>query len=464
MKCIYFLLFLLLATTTQAQNCNCSENFNFMVLRIKKNYVGYPDKITKENQKQFYAFTDSLLQVARKTEINKCLSLCKEWLDFFKDQHMTVAFNEENPKNAITELFAKDEKTTWNEEKLKNYLEKHKNQVDSIEGIWSNLAESRKYGIIRDSLKKDSFIGFIIKGDGVFWMPQQIKFKIIKTNKNYKFTSFLAKDHSNFPSKIFLTKDTVEFTGMGKLYKNDLPKNASEDDSNPKFKKLDNKTALLIIPSFNIIYRKKTDSLMIKNASVLKKVNHFIIDLRNNSGGSVLAFEKILPYLYTNPIQTQGGQVLATNDNIKDGFEKISPELPEDLQKYFRENLIKLKAHQGELFLLYPSTTIKYPFILKNPSRVSILMNEESGSSTEIFILQAKQSTKVRTYGTNSAGAVNYVERVTTKMPCQFFTLIYPPTRSLRADIKGIDPFIKPDVEIPKNIRNWVEFVRNYKP
>jgi len=463
MKYLLSLFLLLAVIKAKAQNCNCGDNFSFMVERIKKNYVGYPDKITKENRKQFEVFTDSLQQIANKTESNKCISLCNEWLNFFKDQHMILAFNEENPKNAIMEFFIKEEKTTWDEDKLKTYLAKHKNQTDSIEGIWSNSTNSRKYGIVRDSSKKDNFIGFIIKGDGVLWVPQQIKFKIIKTNKNYRFTSFLAKDHSNYPSKISLIRDTVEFTGLGKLYKNDVPKNMSYDVSSPKFKKLDDKTCLLTIPSFNIMYRKKTDSLMITSASILEKANHLIIDLRNNTGGSVSAFEKILPYLYTNPIQTDGGQVLATDDNIKDGFEEISSELPEDIQKYFRDNLVKLKAHRGELYLLYPSRKIKYPAILKNPSRVSIIMNEESGSAAEIFILQAKQSTKVQVYGSNSAGAVNYVERVTTKMPCPFFTLIYPPTRSLRANIKGITPFIKPDVEISKDIKDWVKFVRDYK-
>jgi len=463
-KNIFYLLLLFPFYNLQAQNCNCGDNFSFMVQHIKKNYVGFNDKVIKHNQQQFDHLTDSIQKVAKNTGINKCISLCKEWLDFFKDRHMTMTFNAALPKDSILYFFSKEEKTRWTETNLKSYLNNHKNAIDGIEGIWSHESSNFKYGIIRDSLIHDEFIGFVVKADGVFWIPQQIKFKIKKTNQTYNFKYFLARDHSNYPAKISLQKDTIDLKELGRFYKNTPPEYKFQlAIHNPKFEKLDNKTSVLTIPSFDIALRQETDSLMLKNASVLENTEHLIIDLRNNRGGAIGAFEKILPYLYTNPILTEGAEVLATDDNIKDGFEEIPTDIPEDVQNTFKKDLVKLKAHRGEMYLLYPVDTIRYATILKKPSRVSVLMNKASSSSAELFALQAKQSTKVKLYGSNSAGSINYVERVETQMPCNFFTLIYPPTRLLRADKDKANEGINPDVSISADVTNWIDFVKKYK-
>ncbi|MBT2563565.1 hypothetical protein J7E50_04450 [Pedobacter sp. ISL-68] len=464
MKIIYLLLCLFLSINCGAQVCNCSDNFEFMVQRIKKNYVGYNDKVNKLNQKQFEHFTDSLQKIANKTESNKCISLCREWLDFFKDKHMTVLFNANQPKDSIIHFFSKEAKTNWTEDKLKSYLNNPKRSVDNIEGIWNHESNIFKLGIVRDSLIHNEFIGFVIKADGIFWSPQQIKFKVKKINQAYNFTYFLARDHSDYLAKMDLLKDTINLNELGKFYKNTPPEHRSQlGINNPKFKNLDDKTSLLTIPSFSIELKKETDSLMIKNASVLQNTEHLIIDVRNNAGGAASAFGEILPYLYTNPILTEEAQVLATDDNIKDGYERIINLTSGDIKESYIKKVANLKAHRGEMYLLYRADTIKYNSILKNPQRVSILMNKKSVSSAELFILQAKQSKKVKLYGTNSSGSINYLERVETQMPCNFFTLVYPPARLLIANKEKANIGIKPDVEIPANVKDWIKFVKDYK-
>jgi hypothetical protein len=433
-----------------------------MVQHIKKNYVGYADKINQKTQKRFEYLTDSLQKVAHNTGSNKCITVCREWLSFFKDGHMNISFNESSPKDEIRDFFSKEEKTIWDEEKLKSYLAIHKGLTDSIEGVWSNLSNTTKLGIVRDSLNHNEFIGFMIKYNTAMWALQQVKFRAKKTKGVYTFTSFLARDHSPYPARVSLNRDTMDLKEIGKFYKNDLPKNTSYSLLNPKFEKLDDKTCLLTIPSFHIEYKKETDSLILKNASILENTDHLIIDLRNNRGGAD-EFDKILPYLYTNPIQTVGARVLATDANIKDGYEKILASTSEDAKEGIAKSIIQLKAHIGELYLLYPTDTLKYDTVYKKPSRVSVLINEASASASELFVLQAKQSKKVKVYGKTSSGSLNYVGRVTTQMPCNFFSLLYPPTRLLRANSDGTDPGIKPDVEISMDVTDWIDFVKKYK-
>ncbi len=125
-------------TCVKAQNCNCGDNFTFLTKKIAKNYVGYRDKVTPKNQLQFQKFTDSIQQVANRSNRYKCLSLCREWLDFFKDKHMNfgMAFDKLNPDSVRT-FFANGEKTNWADSSFKSYLIQTKLKLDSIEGIWS---------------------------------------------------------------------------------------------------------------------------------------------------------------------------------------------------------------------------------------------------------------------------------------------------------------------------------------
>lgn len=435
-----------------------------MVKHIKENYVGFKDKVGESNRKQFEVFTDSLQKVASKTRESNCISLCKEWLNFFRDKHMAISFNSNQPKDSISYFFSMEEKSNWSESKLISYLADRNIKRDSVEGIWNNTTNTNKFGVVRDSLKQNEFIGFMIKADGIFWIPQQIKFRIKKNEGTYKFTSFFARDHSDYPARISLSSDTMDLKELGKFYRNFLPKqDLSNNQYKPNFKKLDNNTSLLAIPSFVIELKKETDDLIAMNDSTLKNTKHLIIDLRNNSGGAADAFEKILPYLYTNPILTEGAQVLATDDNIKDGYERIFNLVSGKTKESYRKKVLELKAHRNQLYLLYPTDTIKLDKTLSNPSRISILMNKESASSAELFLLQAKQSKKVKLFGTRSSGSINYLERVETQMPCKYFTLIYPPARLLRAEKEKANIGIQPDVHIPVDAKDWIQFVKEYK-
>lgn len=452
----------------QAQNCNCGENFRYLINRITKNYVGFTDKVTPKNQQQFQKFTDSLQKIADQSNAYKCLSISREWLDFFKDKHITfgIVFNEISP-DSIRRFFANEEKTSWTETAFKTYLEQNKEKLDSIEGIWS--VGIYEIGVVKD-VKPNQFLGFILKADSVRWMPQQIKFRLAKKGNQYQTVFYAGGDHSEQHPILLKTGDVLDFGFFGKWIK--APKPAptvvpvKEIDLSPKFRVLDNETALFEMPSFGKMdYVAPTAALIKKNESILKNTKHLIIDLRNNSGGSVLVYEKLMPYIYTNPILQEGGYVLATPDNIKDsGYAKEYPEVSDSIRNVFKKYLTELKAHEGELYKLYPIDTIKFKTVYKNPERVSFLVNGGTGSAAELFLLEAKQSKKVKLYGQNSGGAIDYTEFVKVGMPCTYFTLYYPTCKSLRLPDYPLDNIgIKPDVAIPADVTDWIDFVKKYK-
>lgn len=466
-KLVICLMLLLPIFGLQAQNCNCGENFRYLTNRITKNYVGFTDKVTPKNQQQFQKFTDSLQKIADQSNAYKCLSISREWLDFFKDKHISFGmdFSKLNP-DSVRAFFTNEVNTTWTENTFKSYLQQNKSTLDSIEGIWS-------YGIYEIGIVKDAvpnqFTGFILKADSVRWMPQQIKFRLAKKDNQYKTIFFAGGDHSEQHPILLKTGDVLDFGIFGKWRRGEKKSKTSSpvkyvaQDLMSSFKVLNSRTSLLILPSFDPKYKLRIDSLITSNKKNLSSTEHLIIDVRDNSGGSTYCFEKLIPYLYTNPIHVDGGVVLATEDNIRDAYEKDYPYATTTSKRTMRRNNKKLRAHIGELYQLYNGRTIKRSRILKNPSRISILTNGSTASSAEFFILRAEQSKKVTLFGKNTSGCVDYGEVVIIQLPCHVFTLVYPAAKSFHALKRPLDNIgIAPNVNIPESEKDWVEYVMKY--
>ncbi|MBO9676396.1 MAG: hypothetical protein J7577_23345 [Sphingobacteriaceae bacterium] len=455
--------------SSKAQDCNCGDNFKFVVERIKKNYPGYSDKVNISDKSKFERFTDSLQSEANKAPKFQCLPVLRTWLSFFKDKHIGITYDDSSySKEQIRSYYASDEKTVWTDSLFASYLSKNRSSLDSLEGIWKDNTGVYQIGIVKENT--NDFIGFIIKADGVRWMPGQVKLRIVKKDNQYFLKYFRALDHSQNQLSLNKTKDTLTL-GDGvvtsKWYKHSVAASPSnnrtlDSDSGPKFKILDDKTYVFEMPSFaSPDYVNVMDSIIKKNSGEIDKRDHLIIDLRKNYGGTVLVYDKLIPYLYTNPILTEGARVLATEENIRDYYSKIPSNASESRKKVLERNLSILKSHIGELYPLYPVDTVRMAEVRSYPKFVSLIIDKNTASAAELFILKAKQSSKVKLYGTNSSGAIDYLEVVRTKLPCGFYSLGYPACKSLRLPGYPLDNVgIKPDIEIPAGISDWIEFVK----
>jgi len=96
------------------------------------------------------------------------------------------------------------------------------------------------------------------------------------------------------------------------------------------------------------------------------------------------------------------------------------------------------------------------------PKNVGILINERCASATEQFLFEAKQSKKVKLFGTSTMGASDISNLYSVESPCKEFKLWYCLTRSLRIPGMAIDDTgLQPDFYLDKTISQykWVEFV-----
>lgn len=473
MKKIFILTLILFPFLSKAQNCNCSENFRFLVEKIKNNYVGYKDKITASNQTRFDVFTDSLQKIANSAEKSACLDLCVDWLAFFEDKHLSISFTPDGAtKDEISDFFKTAEKTYWNEVDLNSYLSRNKKKLDKIEGYWTYGLNNYKIGIVKDTTNdKNEFIGFIVNTTNSNWGKQQVKMRIKKIRDNYQCVYFRNIDHSKRFPRILINENTMDLGLFGKWYKSQFMEKREEairstaSDIFPSFTILDKETNLLVLPSFNIRYKEKVDSVIKQNKDLLGNSKHLIIDIRSNQGGTTTTYEGLLPYIYTNPIYTTAASILATTDNINGLYHPDIPGLSEVTRKKFEENVRKMNEHKNEFYLLYPPDTIQLAHVLKNPQRISILINGESASAAEIMILNYRQSKKVTLFGQNSSGAIDYVDVLRLKVPCSYFSILYPAVRYNSVDTHPLNNSgIAPDVIIPDSVQDWVEYVRTYKP
>lgn len=99
-----------------------------------------------------------------------------------------------------------------------------------------------------------------------------------------------------------------------------------------------------------------------------------------------------------------------------------------------------------------------YPY----PQNVGIIINEHNGSTAEQFLLEAKQSKKVKLFGVTTFGVLDISNMYFVESPCKQFKLAYSLSRSFRIpgftiDSKGIQPDFYIDKSIPDY--EWTDYV-----
>ncbi|RZK09867.1 MAG: hypothetical protein EOO43_20860, partial [Flavobacterium sp.] len=227
-------------------------------------------------------------------------------------------------------------------------------------------------------------------------------------------------------------------------------------DANVKFAhKLINKHIYYLgIPGFSM-NEKGFDSLIVNEIipQLSKdKIENLIIDLRNNVGGNS-SFLSLLRLLYDKPFAVPGDYVFATPQTIARYKTSSNP--------IHKSMLPKLISNVGG-FAQRDSLKLSLKQTYQYPKTVSILVNENSASSTEYFLLLAKHSAKVKIFGRHTAGTLDYIELLEPeKLSCEGYSYMRPTVKSFFTDNNPIDnKGILPNVDLSKYPdHKWVEVV-----
>jgi C-terminal processing protease CtpA/Prc len=240
--------------------------------------------------------------------------------------------------------------------------------------------------------------------------------------------------------------------------------NNIRSDDRPFVRDYDSTTVYLRIPTFDSRYKKAIDSSIHTNSELIYTRKNLIIDIRDNGGGDDASFDEILPIFYTNPIRNVSVARLSTPNNNKIWQDYISrKDLSESNRAIYTGYLAKLNANPGKFVVLRDSVyTAHFGKVTQFPQNVAIIINEKNGSTAEQFLLAARQSKKVKLFGTTTMGELDISNMYSITSPDGKYTLWYCISKSLRIpeytiDNKGISPDFFLDKSIPKN--EWLPYV-----
>jgi C-terminal processing protease CtpA/Prc len=240
-------------------------------------------------------------------------------------------------------------------------------------------------------------------------------------------------------------------------------------DSEPKLIELNSNTLYFRIPSFNGKFKEEIDSILKENNSKLLSYPSLIIDIRNNGGGSDWSYKEIIPYLYTNPIREVGVKFYSTKLNNQRMLEIINnPDYHADekTKEWAKKVYEKLEKNIGEFVFPEDDTNgyiseNKLDSIFEFPRNVGIIINNKNASTSEQFLLEAKQSKKVKLFGETTMGVLDISNMNNVLTPSKKFKLWYSLSKSMRLPKMPVDnKGIMPDYYIDESFKeiDWIHF------
>lgn len=456
------------------QDCDCLSNFDWLKETFEENDAGFAYSIETKGITAYQLHNDKFRNEIREiSSPSECYQKLYQWLRFFRSGHIGITpLNQQDNNSAPIDVGSiKEQFKDW--EKINVELEQFKtnltsNNPNNIEGIW--VSEPYEIGIKKSG---NEYLGFIIKADGVYWSKGQIKLRI----KDDGSATYYMRDHSaqEFDNYQLLGSNILEI-GFITLERK-FPKYKTDENieryfrsinaQSPFFESINEKINLLRIPSFWGEVKPNIDSLIQVYKEEILTTPNLIIDVRNNGGGDDRSYYELLPIIYTDTIRTVGVEFLSTplnNQRMNDFANNSDYKFEESEVKEFKKYYSILSKNIGKFVNLDTALidVIHYDTIYPYPKNVAIIINEGNASTTEQFLLAAKQSQKVKLFGTRTFGSLDVSNMNFVKSPCNEFELGYCLSKSYRIPEMAIDEVgIQPDYYINKTVPKykWIHFV-----
>lgn len=461
------------------QSCDCNTEYQWLKKTFEENDAGFAHSVSAKGI-QAYQIHNKLIEEQLKTISEKpaCTALLNSWLSFFRKGHYAIipmdvpdSSNQNEAATNSEEPARPWEKINIDHTEFTKYLESKSHQ--DYEGLW--ISDPYTIGI----KKTDTcYTGFIVASGNNNWSKGDVKLKIFKEGEKEHGIYFLGDKSATHFNNIEMYDDNNLQLGRF-IFRRLNPKTISTPEiaqfskimgsTDPYIETIDASTILLRIPSFETSMKKMIDSVIIHNKQLITSTEYLIIEIRNNGGGSDNSYAEVLPLLYTNPIRTINTEFRSTklnNQRMLDFINDPKYGFDEEDKKWAQKSYEQLEKHLGEFVNLDTSmvdikkldTTYNYP------RQVGIVINGGNGSTAEQFILAAKQSKKVKLFGTTTFGALDISNLYNVFSPTKEYQLFYALSRSLRIpDFVIDDRGLQPDYFIDSTIKpyQWIDYVKN---
>ena len=446
------------------QTCNCSEEFKWLKQTIETNDAGYQMTIQEKGLDHYQYHNQQIATQAQSIKtLDACTTVLKNWLAFFRKGHLYLNTQSTDSNHLKMPLLSVTD--------LKESVDNNQNLF--IDGIW-------EHGELTIAIKEDaankSISGVVLDSKNSYWKKGDLKFI---TDFDFTQGTFYTGDEKRRATTLevlnYVSKNIIQFNQH--YFKRSYPQYEISDEEltffnamttkTPLFKTLDSTTNYLRIPSFAYSQKKAIKALIDLHKSALLSKNVLIIDLRGNGGGSDESFIPLIELLYTNPYTIQGIEHYATNQNNKNLENRLDiSNMTEEDQTWYRNKLNEAQHKTGTFMDVhgrkFSTNSLEQPH--KQPKHIAIIVDAFCASSTEQFLLIAKQSLKTKIFGTPTDGALDISNLVEVIAPSNHYRLLYGSSKTMRLPNYKIDDIgIQPDFYMHTYIPNykWVSHIRS---
>lgn len=458
-------------------NCDCPKYFEYTRNLIETDYPGFQDKVNPKTRSLYDQLCKISVEKARSTTNSAvCYKIIDNYLSFFKDNHIQFSMEnnvlygtgEQLNPDKIRQFYAGAESVDMDENEVRTYLDRNNGILASIEGIWQTEDGLNRCTIIRDKKEITRFIGFVLKSDNVYWMPGQVKMDFFKQDQNLYTLYYGNKNHtigkirkfehlSGNPLQVGNTKWYRTYPDIKAPHyqkKSPVSKNAGWF----QLENLDDSTLLLSLPSFYRQHKAVVDDIIKTNKTKLLSTPYLVIDVRGNGGGTDETFERVLPFIYANPFEHLGTDIMASKYNINRYEELLRvPHVGADAREWIQKILNRMKDNPGKFVVRSSDEIVNRDTVMPNPRKIAVLINSGCGSSAEEFILFAKESKKVVLLGQPTSGTLDYSNISPREFPSTAFKISLPESRSHRIPNSSVDKEkIKPNIYLTED-QNWID-------
>ena len=461
-----FFLFTLAAASLRGQSaCDCRSNLDSAARRLERNYPGYPFKNTQSAGYNLF-FLKISQEAERVQSAKSCHGLIQRWLQWFGDGHLGVSYSGDvfKPKKIKTQ-----QTPVWenlDENRARKLLDSLASG-DSLVGIWESYESFYKV-LIWKNKGESIYRAYLLETINQNWRAGEVKMEFFPNGSGKWKCRFYTSDHSPEEPEFLLNRNLLEIdkiTVWNRLYPavpNPIPVESfvsSKYKWTQEFRIWDKQTFYIQFQNLNAGIKPLVDSLFRAHRKEILSRPYLIVDLRDNEGGDLTAFESLWPYVLDKPSVLFGTRFYCTPGNLE-AYKRQIENLHDQLDPGFDDLLKDMEKHRGA-WLEIPNDTLRPDSVFARPSKVVLLVNQKCKSSVEDFLLTARNSSKVIVAGTPTGGVVDFEETVDVPMPDPSLILFHPIGISNRLPQQPLDGTgIQPDWPLSENGHAWQPWVR----
>ncbi|MEO8588998.1 MAG: S41 family peptidase [Flavobacteriales bacterium] len=474
------------------KECSCEGQLSALADKVQQNYAAFKLEIIPSKFEAYTTMRAGLEQRTHSADQSQCLAILQAYVNWFRDGHLFVSdiwgemdTNYRKPVHRRIQGF--------DETKVLAITQEGGREHDPIEGMWV-APEGYRVGIIPDvgPEGKDRFTGVLLSEGIPAWTKGDVKASFQRNADGTYATTYFNDQHVPVHPSVYLPIGSDARISRGSLLlmspfawgrATDVQGVCPIDPVQPLAPLVfpygrDSKVWIVSLPSCDPAFAVRLDSLIAAKGQWLKSAKVLIVDLRGNVGGSSNMVNGLLPYL--GPLNasrmhadTTHAVVLSSPDNIK-YFNAMVPDgwIPPGL-------IQRMKSQPGALLPFADPINEKgdteenssdiptEAAYIQGPSHIALLVDRAVVSAGEAICLLARTYERVKIFGENTAGCIDYQNVSMVYFGCDAagYLLGYPTMASSAALPRGgyNKTGIAPDVRVPTDVPDpYAAVVKHY--